>query len=326
MTGAPERPRLPWRYLLTALALFAVWSNSFVAASYLLGTEGAPARFDWVGLSVARFAPVAPLCLGYCLLFRRRETVAIVRRHPLRLLAAGLLAVPAYNLALYYGQQHGVPPPVASLTTALLPLFVLLLAAAFLGERLTRRRIAAFLVAIAGLVLIALSKGDPRAAAGYGAVLGVTALAPLSWSLYSIVSKPVTESASPLVWTYLTIAAGGLPLMALLPWSGGAEMLALPAGGWAALLYLSLLCTMAGYAVWVRLLRHLPASTVGFTVFLNPPLTTVSKLALALLFPATFVWRTDPLEWLGGGLALAGLALAVWPGRPGSTAAKRLRK
>jgi drug/metabolite transporter (DMT)-like permease len=315
MAGARKGPRPRWRYLLTALALFAIWSNSFVAASYLLGTEGVPAGFGWAGLAVARFVPVAPLCLAYCLLFRRRETIAIVRRHPLRLLAGGLLAVPAYNFALYYGQQHGVPPPVAALTTALLPLFVMLLAAALLGERLTKRRAAAFLVALAGLVVIALSKGDPRAAAGYGLVLGVTALAPLSWSLYTILSKPVTVAASPLVWTYLTIAAGGLPLLALLPWAGGAELLALPAGGWAALLYLSLLCTLLGYAVWAWLLRHLPASTLGFTVFLNPPLTTLSKLALALAFPTVFVWQTRPLEWLGGGLALAGLALAVWPRR-----------
>ena len=63
------------------------------------------------------------------------------------------------------------------------------------------------------------------------------------------------------------------------------------------------------------LLKHLQASTVGFTVFLNPPLTTVSQLVLSLLFPAIFVWQLNLLEILGGGLALAGLALALWPKR-----------
>ena len=290
-----------------------VWSNSFIAASFLLGGEGRPARFDWIGLSVARFTTVGPVCLVYCLLFRRAETLRIVRAYPLRLTTAGLLAVPAYNLSLYYGQQHGVPPPVASLTTALLPLFVMILAAAMLGERLTGRRVAAFFVALSGLAIIALSKGDPRAVAGYGLVLAVTAGAPLSWSLYSILSKPVAGLASPLVWTYLSIGVGSLPLLVLLPWRGGPEMLALGADGWTALLYLSILCTLAGYAVWTWLLRHLPASTVGFTVFLNPPLTTLSKLALALLLPAVFVWRMEPLEWLGGALSLAGLALALAP-------------
>lgn len=315
MDGGQATRRRTALYLAVALGLFLIWSNSFVAISYLLGGEGAVASLDWVSLPVARFVPVGPLCLGYCLLVRRRESLALVRRHPWRTVFGGLLAVPGYNLALSYGQQHGVPPPVASLTTALVPLFVMLLAAAFLGEALTRRRIVAFGVSLSGLVVIAAGRGDVGSIVEYGLVIAVTALAPLAWSVYSILSKPVTAAGQPLLWTYVTIAAGSLPLLAILPWAGGSELLALPAAGWAALLYLSLLCTLLGYAVWVWLLRHLPASTVGFTVFLNPPLTTVSKLVLSLLFPAVFVWRMNAAEWLGGGLALAGLAMAAWPRR-----------
>lgn len=302
-----------WLYALAALGLFVVWSNSFVAASYLLGGEGRPAQLDWVTLAIARFVPVAPVALGWCLLFRRRESLRLLRRHPLRLAACGLLGAPVYNLALYFGQQHGVPPPVASLTTALLPLFVLLLAAVFLGEKLTRRRIAAFGVAVIGLAVIALSKGEAGSVGAYGRVLAVTALAPLSWSLYTILSKPVMATESVLVWTYLGIAIGSVPLLVSLPFVAADDILALPLDGWVALLYLSVLCTLVGYAVWTWLLRHLPASTVGFTVFLNPPLTTVSKLVLALLLPSYFVWRLDALEWLGGALALAGLALGILP-------------
>ena len=304
-----------WPYLLAALGLFLVWSNSFVAAAYLLGVEGRPAQLDWVSLSIARFVPVAPVALGWCLLFRRRESLRLVRRHPWRLVACGLLGSPIYNLSLYYGQQHGVPPPVASLTTALLPLFVMLLAAVFLGEALTRRRLVAFAVALVGLAVIALSKGEAGSVAGYGRVLAVTAIAPLSWSFYTILSKPVMARESALVWTFLGLAIGSVPLLVALPWLAADDVLALRRDGWAALLYLSILCTLLGYALWTWLLRHLSASTLGFTVFLNPPLTTVSKLVLALALPTYFVWRLDALEWLGGALALAGLALAVLPAR-----------
>ena len=302
-------------YLLVAFALFVVWSNSFIAASYLLGTEGGPARFDWVSVTVARFLPIAVLCLLYCVVFRREETIRLLRHHPVRLVVCGLLGAPVYNLSLYYGQQNGVPPSVASLTTALLPLFVMLLAAAVLGERLTARKVTAFLVALVGLVIIAVSKGDPQSAADYGVILAVTAIAPLSWAVYSILSKPIMGAASPLVWTYMTIAVGSIPLLVIAPWRGGPQMMTLPADGWVAVLYLSVLCTLIGYAVWTWLLRHLEASTVGFTVFFNPPLTTLSKLGLSLLFPAVFVWQLNPLELLGGGLSLAGLALALWPQR-----------
>lgn len=300
-------------YLLAAFGLFLVWSNSFIAASYLLGTERQPARLDFVSLSVLRFVPILPLCLIYCFLLHRRESLQLLRRFPWRVLLCGLLGSPGYNLALYYGQQRGVPPSVASLTTALLPLFVMLLAAVFLGERLTRRRVVAFLVALVGLVVIALSKGDPREAFDYGRVLAITALAPLCWSIYSILAKPIMDRHSPLVFTYLAISVGTIPLLAMIPWRGREAAVDLPLDGWAAILYLSILCTFGGYALWTWLLRHLLASTLGFTVFFNPPLTTASKLLLSLLFPAYFVWQLNLFEWLGGGLALLGLALAVWP-------------
>ncbi len=300
-------------YLWSAFGLFLLWSNSFIAASYLLGTESVAARFDWISLSVARFAPIFPICLIYCLTIGRADTWRLVRNHPLRLAVCSILAVPGYNLALYYGQQHGVPPPIASLTTALVPLFVMLLAALILGERLTPRKGLAFSVSFFGLVLIALSKRDPGAIAEYGFTLAITALAPLSWSIYSILSKPISGVASPLVWTYLSIVIGSLPLLVLFPFKGGPEMVKLPTSGWTALLYLSILCTVIGYAIWTWLLRHLPASTVGFTVFLNPPLTTLNKVILTALFPAIFVLRVGGLEWIGGALALTGLAIALWP-------------
>lgn len=302
-------------YLVAAFGLFLVWSNSFIAASYLLGTEGRPARLDFVSLSVLRFVPIVPVALLYCFGLRRRETVQLIRQYPWRILFCGLLGSPGYNLALYYGQQNGVPPAVASLTTALVPLFTMVLAAVFLGERLTRRRVLAFLVALVGLAIIALSKGDPREALDYGRVLAITALAPLFWSIYSILAKPVMVRSSPIVFTYLAIAVGSVPLLAIYPWKGRAEAALLPVDGWAAVLYLSVLCTLVGYGIWTWLLRHLPASTLGFTVFFNPPLTTTSKMVLAVVFPTLFVWHLDLLEWLGGGLALLGLALAVWPRR-----------
>jgi len=311
--GAAGAARSKTTYLLCAFGLFLLWSNSFIAASYLLGTESVAARFDWVGLSVARFVPIVPICLIYCCTKGRMDSLRLLRTHPMRLLVCSLLAVPSYNLALYYGQQHGVPPPIASLTTALVPLFVMILAALFLGEILTWRKSLAFCLSCLGLVLIALSKGDPGAIAEYGRTLAITALAPLSWSIYSILSKPVFGAASPLVWTYLCIVVGSLPLLVMMPLKGGPEMSTLSASGWFPLLFLSILCTVVGYSIWAWLLRHLPASTVSFTVFFNPPLTTIDKVALAALFPTVFVVQPSALEWLGGLLALIGLAIALQP-------------
>lgn len=318
----PSSPLAFWATAAAVLLLFATWSNSFVAIGFLLGSEGAPARFDWIGLTAARFVPAAALAAGYCLLFRRREAAALVRTEWRRLLASGLFAVPAYNLALYYGQQSGVPAPVASLTTALLPLFVMALAVLFLGEELTRARLLGFTVSASGMVVIALAERE-EAAAAYPALVAITALAPLAWSLYTVLAKPLVGRASPLVWTYLVIATGGVLVLPLLPAGAFRQIVALDAAGWLALAFLVLPCTVVGFAVWTWLLRHLPASSVGFTVFLNPPLTALSKLLLATLFPASFVFAIEPREWLGGLVALCGLAIALWRPMATGLAARR---
>ena len=306
-----EREIRPWVPVAVAVGLFLIWSNSFVAVSYLLGRERALQQLDWVGLTVARFLPVGPVCAVYCFGWRRAESIATWRRHWRRLLVCGFVTVPSYNFALYFAQQHGVPAPVASLTTALVPLFVMLLAALFLGERMTPRRLVGFGIAAAGMLLVSLAKNGDRAAT-YPLFVGIAAIAPLSWSIYSVVSKPVMVRVPPIVWTYMATLTGTLLVLPFLPGDVWRQCVALDGPGWFAVLYLSFPCTVLGFFVWTWLLKQLPASSVGFTVFMNPPLTAVSKHTLALLFPATFVFAIRPLEWLGGILALVGMAVALW--------------
>ena len=147
-------------YWLIAFGLFFVWSNTFIAISYLLGGETVEARLDWLTLTVVRFLVAGLFCVSYCLVARRSESAQIIRQHWRRLFICGFLLVPAYNFSLYYGQQHGISAPIASLTSALVPLFVVLLSAGFLAERLLKRHVMGLAVASAGLYFIATARGE----------------------------------------------------------------------------------------------------------------------------------------------------------------------
>jgi drug/metabolite transporter (DMT)-like permease len=300
--GTPSRRAL----LVATLALFLVWSNTFLVFEVLLTGPRAP--MGWLDLLVARFTPVFVIAAAWLLLARRRETWAAIRERPKRVLLCGALSVPVYNGALYYAMERGVSGPVASLFTTLTPLWLVAIGAFALHEPIRRRQVAGVLLGLAGIVLVASAKGG---GASYGVPVAVGAIAPLVWAVYSALTKPATRTIDPLVWTYLMLAVGSAPLLLLLPFHGGPQMLALDARSWALLLYLSLLANVFGNAVWSWLLRHLPASTVGITIFLNPPLTTASKRVLSTLFPASFTFAVRPREWIGGALALAGVALAV---------------
>ena len=306
--------RIPGALLvLGVFLLFTIWSASFIAIEALLRPAEGMARFDLLSLTAARFGPVSLACAAYCLLFRRAEAVSMVRAHWRRLAVCGLCMVPGYNFALYAGQQSQVAAPIASLLTALAPLFVMLLSAIFLGERITKRRITGFALALAGLVVVARSREGGGVA--YPLIIALTALAPFSWSIHSVLTKRVSGRVSPLLWTYLAICFGGLPMLFVLPFAGLPEMRSLDGVGWGLLAYLAVPCTIVGFALWTWLLSHLPATTVGFTIFLNPPMTTGYKLALTALFPAAFAFTVVTGELIGGVLMLSGVAVAVNPYR-----------
>ena len=308
------RPPSPLVTALGVFGLFTIWAGSFIAIEALLRSSDGPGRFGWLSLTAARFVPVAAICATWCFLFRRRESLELLKDHWRRLCLSGLLCVPGYNFALYAGQEREVAAPIASLLTALAPLFVMLLSALFLGERITPRRGIGFVIAATGLVIVATSKASGGVA--YPLLIAMTALAPLCWSIHSVLTKPVTRTVSPLLYTYLAIVIGGAPLVPVLPFAGGPEMLTLDAAGWGLLAYLSILCTVVGFALWTWLLSRMPATSVGFTIFLNPPMTTAYKAALAALFPATVAFTLVTGEFVGGLLMLAGVGAAVIRRRP----------
>jgi len=304
----PSRPR-PLLLVAATLALFLVWSNTFLAFETLLAPPRGEAPLRWPDLLAARYVPAALLCGGWCALFHRRESMEILRRHGGRLLLAGLLCVPLYNALLYHGMEGRVEGPIASVLTSLTPLYLVIFGAAFLGERMSARKLAGLVLGFGGVALLATAKeggGGSRALS-----VAEVALAPLCWSIYTALTRPVARQHSPLVWTFLVLATGGVLASPLLLLADFGRIAALDGKGFALLAYLVILATVFGFAAWSWLLSHLPASTVGLTIFLNPPFTMASKFALAALLPAAFVVSITPREWAGGALALLGVAAAV---------------
>lgn len=309
--GAPRKGKGPegkGRYLLLVLVLFVIWGNSFLAIDALLAQPGTSGPFQWQELVVARFMPVLLICLGYCLGFRFHESLALLRRHGLRLLFMGFLSVEGYNCFLYYGQQHGIAPAIAALTISLNPLFIMALGAIILGERLTLKKWLGFFISLGGLILVSLGKGGGGVT--YPLLVAITALAPLSWVFYSILGKPIHEEGSPLLATFLSLILGSLPLFLELSPGLLGKAWGMTLNQWGLLGFLSIFCTVIGFALWNWLLEHLPASTVGFTVFLNPPLATLFSYLFLGKLPAA-------LQILGGAVLLAGIFLAL-TGKKGS--------
>jgi drug/metabolite transporter (DMT)-like permease len=281
---------------------FLIWSNSFIAIKLLLARMSA---FDLLRL---RFLPVGVISVVLILLFFRNEAWHILKTHPVRVTLGGLLMVISYNLFLNSGMRY-VQPNAASLLIALNPLLTLLLAVRFLGEPFTRRRLLGTVVTFSGLVVVVLL-GRVGAEGGTWIALDKVPYAllvlggPLSWAAATVIIKPALKNHSPLVFNFVTMAVGSLPLIFMIDRPFIALALSLTPLEYGATAFLSLACTILAYSLWNIAVKHWHASNVSLFVYLNPPLTAVFTY-LFFGIGITFYFL------VGGAIMLAGILIAT---------------
>jgi drug/metabolite transporter (DMT)-like permease len=275
--------------LLAGLGVTLVlWASAFVAIRYVDRFVGAGA------LALGRLL-VGSLCLG---------AVAAVRREQLphgRALGfsvlCGVLWFGAYNLALNLGERR-----LDAGTSALLvntgPIFLALLAGAFLNEGFPRRLLSGCVVAFCGTALIAVGVASHGSGDLWGVVLCVGAA--LAYAAGVVAQKPALRSASALSVTWVACSVGAV---SMLGYAGSLDSairhIPLRADLW--MLYLGIGPTAVGFLCWATVLSRWQAGRLGVTTYLVPPLVVIiGWLALSETPP----WLALP----GGVLCLAGVA------------------
>jgi drug/metabolite transporter (DMT)-like permease len=281
-------------HLVLALTILT-WSFSFMAAVRLREDLGLTAALT------ARFVPVL-LGSGAFLLLRRR--IRIPREAWPKVIAMGLLSVPAYNVFFFHGMKT-VPSGTGALIIALNPVFTAVLARVVLGEPFGRRHVGGLLLALAGLFVVVRFGTDKAVDWPYLSSALLLALAPLSWAVYTVVGRTLPPGADPLDTSYALLFVGSLPLLVFVRPSTLETLLSSP-GALGAALYLAVPCTLLAWVSFLWALKRLPAGVAASFVFLNPPLANL----WAWLFEGA------PLRapfLFGAAILLAGVALIVLP-------------
>ena len=272
-----------------------LWGGSFVAIKralqYLTPLE----------LILMRFLP-ASVVLAFGLVFVDRSAVRdMIKREWLSLCAMGLTGIVCYNWALNTGEQS-IPAGTASLLVALNPIFVFALSAVFLRERVAWRRIVGLFVALAGLFVV-IRFGSGRALDfGYLRGVFITILAPLSWSIYSVIGRSLARRYPPYAVTIVTTIIGTQPLLTMASGPLFGKLSMMPWDVWASLAYLALGCTVVGFTVWGTALRTLGASRAAGFIYLVP-MWGVGLGAVLL---------NEPVTWalvFGAAIVVGGVAL-----------------
>jgi DME family drug/metabolite transporter len=268
-------------------------------AALLWGTLGPVAR-------IALADGVTPLELGFWralvggLLFGAHAAARGRVGRDLPAVAAFALVGVALFYVSYFRAVRAGGAAVAAILLYTAPAWVALGSRAWLGERITRRTVAALALTLAGVALVAWGSGAApgravplgAAAIGWGLVSGI------AYASYYLFGKRYFARYEPSTVYLYALPLGALalaPAVTFAPKDGAV---------WATLLFIAVVPTYLAYLVYGEGLRRVDATRAATVATLEP--VVAASLAVA-------VWgeALRPLGYAGGGLVLAGVLVGT---------------
>jgi drug/metabolite transporter (DMT)-like permease len=276
---------------------------SVLAGATLLGSLG-----SW-GRMVFRYEPdpmlvvtwralIGAAGLALILGLTRPELLRIRPRDILFFALYGFLGV-TLNFWFYFSAVKFTTLAIAITLLYTYPVFVALLSAAFLGERLARRTLAAIAVTLAGSALVAqIHEADLLRVNLRGILFGL--LTGLSMAAYSIFGKRALSRYTSWTVVLYAFSAGSL-FLALMSGRHLARAAGYPAAAWGWILALSLIPSLGGYALYTLGLRDLPASRASI-------IATWEVVTAAVLGWLLFHEHLTAVQLIGAALVCLGIA------------------
>jgi drug/metabolite transporter (DMT)-like permease len=221
---------------------------------------------------------------------------------------ASLLITTGCYSFLFWGVAHAPTGLSAIVNLALMPIFLVVIGAAYGQERITTRRAGAIGLGVVGLVLL-FSGRTGAAQDGAMAALGLTAVAigTMSYAWGSVLSRPLTQAMPPLVlafWETLIGALALVPVSIVVEGYDPTRFAALTDPR--AIFGLSVLVlggSLAAFSIFLWLVRDWGAFRAGLYAFVSP----IVAVAIGV------VYAHEPFGWpeaLGMVLMLAATALS----------------
>jgi len=286
------------RGYLLVLGAAAAWSTSglFIRWTVASGGLSALSLAFWRDLTTA-----ASLVLGLALF--KREWLRVERRDLPWLAGLGIIGVGTFHV-LWNLTITRIGYGAATVLVCSAPVFVTIMARLIWREPLTRPKIAAIVMTMAGCVLVAgLDKLAGTNLTAGGLILGLAVA--LAYGSFSLFSRRLTGCYSP--WTILTygFAFGALTL---LPFQFSIEQpWPVPAETWLWFAGLVYVATIAPFAAYLTGLTHLPVSVASI-------LSASEVLFGALIGYVIFGEQMQGWQPVGAALVVGGVILLATKG------------
>lgn len=263
------------------------WASAFIGGKVVMAEMTPLVASAWrYAFAVAMLLPFA--LRGYKAVPWRRLWVHLA----LLTIGGGLI----YPYCFLSSLQHTTATN-SSLLIALNPVFTVL-AAPFIGERLSAHRLLGVLLALSGAVVV-ITQGEASRlldlSLNRGDLLALGAAA--TWALFNLLSRRVLGYLSPAFINTLIYSIGGIALAAL-GWSEAPlqQLLAATPAAWAGLLVMSVLASVLAGQLFLLGLRALGVGRAVVFIYFVPVLTAILS--------AVMLREAPTLAQLAGGTAV----------------------
>jgi drug/metabolite transporter (DMT)-like permease len=183
------------------------------------------------------------------------------------------------------------------------PVLILLLARALKLESLTTGKILGMAISFLGVVLLETEHGSPSHSPLLTGDL-ITLVGVLGFSMYTVLGKRVAKRCDAISMTTFNALVAALIFLPLAIVRGiRLDWHAVGWAGWAGLLYMSALSSVAGYLLFFWLLRYMDASRVVVVNYFQPVIVVLLSIPILGEHPTRRLI-------LSGGLVLLGVYLA----------------
>ena len=260
-------------YLLLTLSAL-IWSGNFVI-SRAMNDVIPPAGFVFWRWMVALLV-LSPIALP-----RLRNEWPIVRANLQLVCICGLFGVTLFNF-LIYTAMHSTTAINAALVNSAIPIFIIMFARIFYGQRVTLRQHAGIALSLLGVAVIIL-RGDPARILTLSFNRGdlLVLLAAIAWGLYSVAIKRYPQGLNPFVFLFCISVAG---LVMLIPFyaleiSAG-HVMTLNQPTVLSVGYVGIFASVVAFTCWNHGLRKVGPHIGGQFVHLMPAFSTI----LAVIF------------------------------------------
>jgi len=283
-----------------ALVATIIWSGNFIIARDL-GTQFPPVR-----LALLRWGTAALAVLPFGLRALLRERRELLRCLPY-VTAASVLGVTLFNTLIYIAGRHTSALNLALIAT-FTPVFIMALAALFLGERAGLRGAAGAVLATAG-VLALITGGDPSRLTGLAINQGDVGMlaAAVIFAAYSILVRRRPANISQMAQLTATFLLGTALLVPWAAWEAaglepGSTVLSARIVG--SVLYVGVGASLMAYFCWSKAVELIGPTLAGMIYFSLP---LFSGLEAALVLGESITW----LHGASGACIVGGIALAT---------------